>query len=116
MSGKYQFAIHPIDGYLISSMHCEIDPESYQGLAFYQFVPVFNSWTMHYSKNICIPKELIGTNPTGTYHDWYCGWFPDNPSSWCAVIFGLFNKHEYSDFLEPPEMADLVEQALKHLF
>jgi hypothetical protein len=103
MSDKYQFTFHPVDGYLISSMHCEISEGSLQELTFFQFVPYSDSWSRHCCRPTICSTSLIGTNATGTYHDWYCGWFPSNPLYWCSEVFGWQNKNEFSDFLHPLE-------------
>jgi hypothetical protein len=113
---KYKFFLSPTDGHIESTMHCEISPDSYQELDFYQFTPVFNSWKIHCVRIANRPGGLIGTNPKGYYHDWFCGWFPENPNSWCAEVFGFFKKHEYSNFLEPPEMKYMVDEAISQLY
>jgi len=111
---KYQFAFER-DGHIKSSMACEISENSQQLLTFYEYSPILDRYTEKKSANDTLSEGLKRTVPIGTYHDWYCGWFPYHPNSWCEAVFGVFAKHEYSDFLNPPELQDLSLKMQAHL-
>ncbi|MGB6301554.1 MAG: hypothetical protein WBF90_35970 [Rivularia sp. (in: cyanobacteria)] len=113
LTSPYKFKIDPIDGHITSSMHCVIRENSYQEIDFYYFNPIFDSWTRGmFGSRISWKLHGSGQNPVTETSLHYCGFFPENPASWCAEIYGIVNRnHEYSSFLQPPELEEAVEAA-----
>lgn len=113
MQESLKFHIEPTNGCIISSMRCEIYENSCQSLDFYYYTPVFDDWERGFYGS-CYAHRLHKSkwSPETGISDYYCGFFPENPSTWCTSVYGYscIREHEYSKFLHPPEFKEKVEE------